>query len=260
MNKQFIGLTGVILVFLGVFLFFRFDGTGAKLLWSVSSEGTWLLPLVAVSALLDSINPCAFSVLLLTVAFLFSLGAARENILKIGLFYILGIFAAYLLIGFGMLQALHILNTPHFMAKLGAGLLIALGLINLAGYFFPAFPIRFGIPRAAHKKMGELMQKASLPSVFLLGGLVGLCEFPCTGGPYLMVLGLLRDQKTYLAGAGYLLLYNLIFVAPLLLLLFFSSNKVLFEKVQAWKKKETKNMRLWGSVAMVALGIIIFVL
>ncbi|MBI2577561.1 MAG: hypothetical protein HYV77_01820 [Candidatus Wildermuthbacteria bacterium] len=258
--KRFIGFAAAALFLLAVFLFFRFGEAGTALLWSFSSEGTWLLPLVSVSALLDSVNPCAFSVLLLTVAFLFSLGAARENILKIGMFYILGIFAAYLLIGFGLLQALHIFNTPHFMGRVGAALLVGLGLINLAGYFFPSFPVRFGIPRAAHQKMGELMKKASLPSAFLLGGLVGLCEFPCTGGPYLMVLGLLRDQKTYLSGVGYLLLYNLIFVMPMLFMLFFSSNKLLFEKVQAWKKKETKNMRLWGSVAMVALGIIIFVL
>ena len=92
----------------------------------------------------------------------------------------------------------------------------------------------------------------------MLGALVGLCEFPCTGGPYLMVLGLLHDRGTYFTGVGYLFLYNLIFVLPLLIILFIASDKTLVEKVKAWKKAETKNMRLWGGIAMIILGIIIF--
>src|SRR3989344_875050 len=171
----------------------RYSGLGTNFLWQLSNGGQWLLPLVAVSALIDSINPCAFSILLLTIAFLFSLGRARSDILKIGGSYILGLFVIYILIGLGILQTLHIFNTPHFMAKVGASLLIALGLINLINEFFPAFPVKLKIPQLAHRKMAELMEKSSLPTAFLLGGLVGLCEFPCTGGPYLMVLGLLHD-------------------------------------------------------------------
>jgi len=104
------------------------------------------------------------------------------------------------------------------------------------------------------------MNKASLPAVFLLGVLVGLCEFPCTGGPYLMVLGLLHDQRTYFSGVGYLLLYNIIFILPLIVILFIASDNALLQKVSAWKKSETKHMRFWGGIAMVVLGIIILLL
>ncbi|MBI2607883.1 MAG: hypothetical protein HYW51_03595 [Candidatus Doudnabacteria bacterium] len=253
----------IILLFLSAFiavayLFLRFGNSSTGLIWNLSKEGTWLLPLVVVSGFLDSIGPCSFAVLLLTIAFLFSIGELRSSILKIGLAYIVGIFVAYLLIGLGLLQALHIFNVPHFMAKLGAGLLIILGLINLLNWYLPKFPLKLGIPNVAHHKMAVLMEKASIPTAFLLGGLVGLCEFPCTGGPYLLVLGLLHDQATYLKGVWYLLLYNLIFVFPLIIVLLIASEKSLVDKFQTWHENKKADMRLYGSIAMIVLGIIIF--
>lgn len=259
-NKKLIILSGALLLFLGLVVFFKSGGVGTEALWKLSNGGTWLLPLVGVSALIDSINPCAFSILVLTIAFLFSIGRMRSKILLIGGVYILGIFLVYLFIGLGILQTLHLFNTPHFMAKVGAFLLMLFGAISLINEFFPAFPLKLRIPHAAHQKMAELMEKGSIPTAFLLGGLVGVCEFPCTGGPYLMVLGLLHDQATYLKGLGYLILYNLIFVLPLALILFIASNKGLLEKVQSWQREKRMFMRFGGGIAMIALGLLIFFL
>lgn len=232
----------------------------AEIVWSLSNGGEWLLPLIAASALIDSINPCAFSILLLTIAFLFSVGHLRSKILAVGGFYIAGVFLVYLAIGLGLLQVLHLFNTPHFMAKIGAALLIALGGINIINWFFPKFPIKLKIPNAAHHKMSALIEKGSLPAAFLLGALVGLCEFPCTGGPYLAAVGLLNDKTTYLRGAGYLLVYNLIFVLPLVAVLLISSNKNLLERVRSWQEKEKSAEKAWAGLAMVILGIIIYLL
>lgn len=260
MNKKLAILIGVAALLFGSVIFLETGNIGATALWNLSGEGRWIFPLVVIAALIDSINPCAFGILLLTVAFLLSLQKTRLGILKIGSAYILGLLAVYILIGLGIFQALHLFNTPHFMAKVGAALLIVLGGINLINEFFPSFPIKLRIPQAAHTKMATLMNKASLPAVFLLGGLVGLCEFPCTGGPYLMVLGLLHDQGTYLAGVGYLLLYNLIFILPLVIILLIASDRAVIEKVKTWKKLETHHMKLWGGIAMVILGLLIFFL
>jgi len=257
-NKFFSLLVLSAIALIGLVLFFQFGAFSAQTLWAWSDEGRWLLPLVLIAALLDSVNPCAFSILILTIAFLFSLGKLRGSILWIGGAYILGIFAAYMFIGLGLLQVLHLFSTPHFMAKIGALLLVLLGSINLINVYFPAFPIKLRIPHLAHEKIALLMERASLPSAFILGALVGLCEFPCTGGPYLMVLGLLHDKQTYLSGLGYLLIYNLIFVLPLAVILLISGNKAMLGKVSEWQKAERINMRLWGGIAMVALGIIVF--
>src|SRR3989344_4937019 len=198
-------------------LAFILKGSSGQLIWDLSQEGRLFLPLVTAAALIDSINPCAFGILLVTIALLFSLGQTRSRILKLGAVYILGLFTVYILIGLGILQALHLFNMPHFMAKIGAGFLMVWALINLVNEFFPRFPIKLKIPHSAHAKMGQLMHRASLPTAFLLGMLVGLCEFPCTGGPYLMVLGFLHDTGTWGRGLGYLLYYNLIFILPLVI-------------------------------------------
>ena len=237
---------------------FQLGSAGTAVLWNVSDGGRWLLPLVSVAALIDSVNPCAFSILLLTVAFLLSIGKLRSNVLQIGIAYIAGLFFVYLLIGLGLLQTLHLFDTPHFMASVGAGLLVLLGLINVMNVYVPAFPIKPGIPQAAHRKMAVLMERASIPTAIGLGGLVGVCEFPCTGGPYLMVLGLLHDQTTYYTGVGYLLLYNVIFVLPLVLILLVASDASLLGKVQQWQQERRRAMRLGGGGAMIALGLLIF--
>ena len=176
MTKRFITLLFVVGIIFGFVIFFRLaGGLGAETLWKLSDSGKWLLPLVAVAALIDSINPCAFSILLVTIAFLFSIGKLRSGVMKIGGSYIFGIFVVYILIGLGILQALHFFNTPNFMAKAGAFLLVILGGINLINEFFPAFPLKLKVPHIAHSKMAEVMERGSMGVDFLLGELVGLC-------------------------------------------------------------------------------------
>lgn len=247
---------GVILV--GLALFFG-SSVSSPLTWQFSHEGTWLLPLLIITSLVDSINPCAFSILILTIAFLLSIGKARGKVLQIGAVYILGLFAVYLFIGLGVLKVLHLFNTPHFMAKIGATLLIVLGTFNLISEYFPRFPIKLRIPMGTHRIISQLMDHLSLPTAFALGMLVGLCEFPCTGGPYMSALLLLRDHGTYITGFGYLIIYNIIFVLPLVVILFVASDKTLTEKVRQWQQREKGAMRRWvGGVALIALGILIF--
>ena len=230
----------------------------SSFIWNLSNKGVWLLPLVLVSALLDSVHPCSFSILLITIAFLFGMQMTRKKILQIGGTYIAGIFSAYLLIGLGILKVLHLFNTPHFMGKLGATLLIVFGILNLLNRFFPAFPIKLKVPGITHSSMGKLMERASFPAVFGLGLLVGVCQFPCMGGPYLMIIGLLRDQVTYFSGFGYLLLYNLILVSPLVAVLYVVAKKELVEKVQIWKRDNIGGLKLWTGIAMIIIGILIF--
>ncbi len=248
------------LAVVGAALLLQYSPASPRLLWNLSDEGAWLLPLISVAALIDSVNPCAFSILLVTIAFLFTLGRLRSNVLAIGGLYIAGIFAVYLLIGLGLLQALHLFDTPHFMARVGAGLLVAVGLVSIAGEMLPGFPLRLSIPRAAHDGIARLIDRASLAVALPLGGLVGLCEFPCTGGPYLMAVGLLHDQATQAAGFGYLLLYNGIFVLPLVLILLIAGDRRLVARTQHWHQAHKTRLRLWGGAAMIGLGLLIFAL
>ncbi len=232
----------------------------ATIIWNMSNGGVWLLPLVLASSLLDSVHPCSFSILLITIALLFGLQLTRKKIMQIGGVYIAGIFAAYLTIGLGLLQVLHLFNTPHFMGKLGATLLILFGIITLLNKFFPNMPIKLKLPSVAHRPMAQLLERTSIAAAFGLGILVGICQFPCMGGPYLMVIGLLRDQVTYAAGFWYLLLYNLILIIPLILVLIVASDKTTVDTMQEWKRVHLGRVRLVAGVAMILLGALILLL
>jgi len=255
--RRILIIAGAVGIFILGILILKFSPATSTLVWSASQGGAWLLPLVLISSLLDSVHPCSFSILLITIAFLFGLQLSRRKILQIGGVYVAGIFAAYLAIGLGALKVLHLFNTPHFMGKLGASLLIIFGIITLLNRFFPNMPIKFKVPSVVHRPMAKLLEQTSLAAAFGLGVLVGICQFPCMGGPYLMVIGLLRDQVTYLTGFWYLLLYNIVLIVPLVLVLWFSADKTVVDKMQEWKRDNLPLVRLVAGVAMIVLGALI---
>lgn len=215
--------------------------------------------IVTSASLLDSINPCAISVLLLTIGFLLSLNKSREHILKIGLLYIGAIYVTYLAIGLGVLQALTFFGFPHFIAKIGAIFLLTTGLINLGGALNKNFPIKLKIPNSTHPFLAKYINRASYSSIIILGILVGLFEFPCTGGPYLTILSLLHGKATFAVGFLYLLYYNLIFVSPLIIILTAANSKRVVVKLDEWRKKNTKKVDIVTSILMIILSVVIFI-
>ncbi len=257
--RRLLIITSIVGVFILGIIILKFSPATSSLIWNMSNGGAWLLPLVLISSLLDSVHPCSFSILLITIAFLFGLQMTRKKILQLGGLYIFGIFASYLLIGLGLLKVLHLFNTPHFMGKLGATILIIFGIVNLLNRFFPNVPIKLVLPSVVHRPMAQLMEKTSMIAVFLLGALVGICQFPCMGGPYLMVIGLLRDQVTYATGFLYLFLYNIILIVPLVLVLWFSADKSVVDKMQEWKRDNLARVRLIAGILMILIGVLILV-
>ncbi len=215
--------------------------------------------LVLTSGLINGFHPCAFAVLLFFIAFLFTIRRTKSNIFWLGLVYILGIYLTYFLIGLGLLKAIVISSSPFIIGKIAAGLVIILGLVNLLGLWFPRFPIRLGLPGFSKEAIQKLMAAASLPTAFLLGVLVGLCAFPCSGGIYLAILGLLGSETTYFQGIGYLALYNFMFVLLLLLALALSANKYTVEKITRLEQSNSRTLRLVASLFMIVLGLLILI-
>ena len=74
------------------------------------------------------------------------------------------------------------------------------------------------------------------------------------------MLGLLNDRATYFNGVGYLFLYNLVFILPLVLILVVASDKTVLGKVNEWQKSNRTGMRLGGGIVMMALGALVLAL
>lgn len=227
---------------------------------SASSGQAFLLPTVLVSGFLDGLNPCAFAVLLFLIAFIFMLKKARLQVLLFGLVYVAAIYLAYLLIGLGLWRITLFTGAPHFMAKLGSVLVILLGLINVKDYVAPKlFPFTLRLPFMARLRLMDYMHKGTLPATFILGFLVGLCTFPCSGGIYVAIVSLLASKVTFTLGFIYLLIYNLMFVSPLLIILGLAGNRFVTEKLTNVQEKSEPKMRLAYGLIMIAIGVGILV-
>lgn len=222
---------------------------------------TLLLPAVLLTGLVDGINPCALAILLFFVSFLFTIRKTRLSVARMGAVYIGAVYVVYFLIGLGLLQA-STLFKGHWLGQAGAVLLILLGLTNLLGAIFPKFPIRLEVPESSKEGLQKWMYRATLPTTLVLGILVGLHTFPCSGGPYVAVLGLLGSQTSFWEGAGYLVLYNLMFVLPLVVVLILSLDPVLGGKIQAWERESSRTVRIvtGGVMALMGAGLLIWVL
>ena len=223
----------------------------------VVAEERALLPLVLSTGFLDGLNPCAFAVLLFFVAFLFTIRRTAASIWAMGLIYVAAIYLAYFLIGLGLMQAVLFVDDHHFMARVGSWLVIGLGLINLKDYFFPQLPLHLRIPTIAHGTIQDWLKRATFPAAAVGGFLVGLCTFPCSGGIYVAIVGLLAARTTYLQGVGYLGLYNLAFVLPLVLILAGVGNRRIMHRVRLAEQSSRRWVRLATGAGMVAIGAII---
>ncbi len=208
-------------------------------------------PLVISSGFLDGIHPCGFAVLLFFIAFLLYIKRSPSHILTMGAAYIAGVFITYFLIGLGILKAVS-LFPGHFFAIFGSLLLVAIGLISILDGFRGTETLV--MPKVAKPWINNTIQKATFPAAFVAGLLVGLCAFPCAGGIYLAVLGLLSAKASFWEGVPYLALYNLFFVMPLILTLIFASNKKVLDKVESLEKENRKKFKYMLGAAAIALA------
>ncbi len=227
-----------------------------KELWTVRQ---WL-PVIVITGLLDGINPCAFAVLLFFIAFLFTLKRTRTNIARVGMVYITVIYLTYLGIGLGILRALVFTGTPHLMARLSSWLLIGLGLVNIKDYFWYGRWFSLSPRGRLHEAGTNWLRKATLPATAVGGFLVGLCTFPCSGGIYVAMLGLLSAKATYWTGLGYLLLYNLMFVVPLIIILLVLSRRRAIGQFSRWEVSRKREIKLVTGLVMAAIGAVILIL
>lgn len=215
------------------------------------------IPLVVLgSGLFAGIHPCTIGVLLFFLAFLFTIRKNRVQTLKIGASYIAGIFLSYFLIGLGLLQVFSF-GTPHFAAKFAGVLVVLLGTYNVLRYFVPTLK-GFGLPKGQKQRIAGLVERASVPSAFVLGIIVGVCSLGCTAGIYFSIIGFLMTNQAI--GVLYLLLYNLMFVLPLAIILLMATNKTAVEKIEALNIGKSKYLNLIAGIIMVLLGsILLFV-
>jgi hypothetical protein len=201
-------------------------------------------PVTVVSAgLIDGINPCAFTVIVFFMSFLALQGYRRRELALIGSSFIIAVFLTYLLLGLGLFNFFYSLQGLWIVRK---ALNIGIGLFTLAlGMWAVRDIVRFKktgsteamalqLPGAVkdqiHKIIGLSFRRPSqapgaaakkhflavVITTLATGFLVSLLEAVCTGQVYLPTITfVLKTTPAKLQAAWYLVLYNVMFIVPL---------------------------------------------
>lgn len=214
------------------------------------------IPVVILSALVDSINPCAFAIL---IFLLISLAAAgnRQRILLVGGSYVAAMFLFHLFVGIGLFSVISLSGYSRAFSLIGAGIAIVLGLVTLLDVIRNRETFLLSVPDSKKGIIGRYLEKMSVPAAFALGIFAGLFGFSCTGGIYISILGLMGRSFTLSAGLPYLLLYNVIFVLPLTLVVLAVAFGISPRHADSWRLGNKRVLRLIVGLAMVAIGLVI---
>ena len=215
------------------------------------------LPVVIVTALIDSINPCAIGVLILLIATLFGLSKDKNKMLIVGSIYISAVFLTYLAAGFGLLIFIQKLNISNLLSWIVGLLVIGLGVLEIKDFFWYGQGISLRIPPKRAKQIKKYIKKISIPGSIFLGIFVAAVELPCTGGPYLAITTLLAKIGVSWSIFWLLVLYNFIFVLPLLVILGLVYFGMSTKKIKEWKEGNKKWMRLFIGIILILLGLLL---
>lgn len=207
-----------------------------------------------LAGLADGINPCAISVMILLLAAL-STRTSRTQVLLSGLLYTVAVFTLYILAGLGLLSIIQVTGLEWWFSVFAGIVAIVAGLIVFADVFRNKDTVTLGIPESRKEGIKTVIDKASLPAAFVLGIMVGLFELPCTGGIYIAILGLLSSEMTFYEGLPYLVLYNLMFIVPLVIIIFAVAFGLSPETVDKWRDSNKRLLRIFIGTILLAMGI-----
>ena len=210
---------------------------------------------VITTAAIDSINPCAIGVLILMVSVLLAVTKSVKKMLLLGSLYILAVMTTYLLAGLGLLYFLTTIPlwVTEFISIIVGILIVFAGLLEIKDFFWYGRWFSLTIPGIFISKIKTLSKKTTIPGVTLLGVFVSAVELPCTGAPYLAIITLL-SQYFDITAFLLLILYNIIFVLPLIIILILVALGVKLRKISRWKSKNKPYMRLLIGLLLIALG------
>jgi len=210
---------------------------------------------VVTTAAIDSINPCAIGVLILMVSVILGSGKSIKHMLLLGGLYVFSVFVVYLLAGFGLLfflASLPLALTEYLSISVGIIIILA-GLLEIKDFFWYGRGFSLAIPVYFSKKLHGLASKTTIPGVILLGAFVSAVELPCTGAPYLAIITLLSQYFDFTA-LMLLILYNIIFVLPLIVILFLVASGKKLQEIKKWKQDTRGVMRLLIGLLLIAMG------
>jgi cytochrome c biogenesis protein CcdA len=233
---------------------------------------------VMVAGLEDGINPCAFTVIVFFISYLALQGYRKRELIVIGLSFISAVFLTYFLIGLGLFNIFYSLGKFLLIRKtfnISIGIFsIILGVLSV--YDFIKFKktgqtegMILQLPQAIknriHSIIGLHYRKTGgregqrlfklIISAIVTGFLVSSLELVCTGQLYLPTINfVLKAAPFKLQALTYLLLYNLMFITPLLVIFLLALLGVTSEQFAKVLKRHLPAVKVLMAALFFGLG------
>ncbi|MDD5678404.1 MAG: hypothetical protein PHW60_10505 [Kiritimatiellae bacterium] len=230
---------------------------------------------VLLAGLVDGINPCAISTLIFLVSVLVIAGFRHSQLIAVGAAYCLASFITYTAIGFGLFHCIHSLEGLPFVRRglelTMAGILIALACLSFNDawkYHLSRDPnsITIKLPRRIKLIMNSMMRlfsttRHALFAAFVIGILVTLLETVCTGQVYVPTLVLIiKSGASPFLGLIYLLLYNLMFILPLVVVFGLILYGIKVQHLIDWSRQQVVKSKVIMACLFIALALVLILL
>ncbi len=234
---------------------------------------------VIAGGLADGIfNPCAFTVIIFFIAYLTHMGKSRRQIFRAGITFMSAVFLTYMALSAGLLRVLMV--GAAFSTWMSYTLMLVTGLLVLfvsvmsfrdamAVRSGGAGMLRLGLPKGLKSYLrrrirGRARQGLSVGGMLGLGAVVAAVELPCTGMMLIPIVVLLSWAAQ--AGGfgatpyGWLLVYNLAFILPLVFIFFSVYCGVRSARLSAFFRRHLFASKLVLGVVFLLLAVLLFVI
>ena len=219
------------------------------------------LPKVLSLAAADAVNPCALAVLtLMLIAVLAYNPQKRRNILLAGFAFAASVFIMYLFYGLVIIKIFQVVRAltsirPWLYKILGVGAVV-LGGLNIKDFFaYKPGGLGTEMPMKLRPRVQKIVSSVTSPrGAFGVGAFVTVFLLPCTIGPCVICGGILCSLSL-LKALPWLLLYNLVFIFPMLVITILCYvGFATVEDVSGWKEKNIRYLHLVAGLIILGLG------
>jgi HEAT repeat protein/cytochrome c biogenesis protein CcdA/glutaredoxin len=230
--------------------------------------GPWV---VAGAGLLDGVNPCAFATIIFLLSYLQVTRRAPRQILAVGAAFVAGVFLAYFLLGLGLVE---VVMRFSLLRRLG-------GILNVGMALFVAGVALLSIwdgVQCLRGRMGEMVlqlpgvlkarihaavrqssrQRHFVAAAFVAGVVIAVLELACTGQVYApTLLYMLKTGQGRSGAIGYLALYNLAFIVPLLVVFVGAYGGLRSERLTLWFQQRAALVKFATALLFAALFVLL---
>jgi len=215
-----------------------------------------------VLAGLDAFNPCAFFVLLFLLSLLVH-ASSRKRMFIVGSVFVIFSGIMYFLFMAAWLNIFLAIGEINAITIAAGILAIIIASINIKDYFWFRKGVSLSIPDSAkpslYQRARKLITAGSFPAMMMttmgLAAFANLYEFLCTAGfPMVFTRMLTMESLPTFNYYLYLVLYNIIYVIPLLVIVLVFTMTLGVRKLQ---EQQGRQLKLFSGLMLLLLGLVL---